>query len=231
MKVPANTRHTGFFDLLCDALYQYRLASDCSDSYAMNRHARASISASALALECGANCLISSTDASSGLLAELDKLPVVAKYETFLRFRDATNTLDRGRAEVQKIKELVKVRNDYVHPKTRHIKTDIGKHRAKGKLVEFPIEMHSDTWKGLGIPKSDVFWSADNALSVVHAVTAFFSYLVFDLMEADPKEIAYLLQSRLEIDNVHIPNMYQEFESELKLAVEYGVDMRFLGIE
>lgn len=231
MKVPANFRHTGFFDLLCDALYQYRLARDCSDSYVMNRHARASVSASALALECGANCLISSLDGSSGLLEGLDKLPVVAKYETFLRFRGVTNTLDRGRAEVQRIRELVKVRNDYVHPKTRHIKTDVGKYRAKGKLVEFPIEMHSDTWKGVGIPKSGLFWSAGNALSVIHAVTAFFSYLFFDLMEADPEEISHLLQSRLEIENVHVPNMFQEFESELKRAVEYGVDLRFLGME
>lgn len=230
MKVPANFRYTGFYDLLCDAVYQHRLASECTDSYLMNRHARASISASLLTLECGANCLIGFLDISSGLLKDIDKLPLVAKYETYLRFRNI-ETFDRGRNEVEKIVELVRARNDFVHPKAANIKTDVGELENQGKFVAMPAEFHGETWKAIGIPKRALFWNADSALTVLKAVVAFFSYLFLETMESDVEEVQYFLLSRLELGNVHAPSQFLEFETELKAAIKHGIDLDFLGIE
>lgn len=229
MKVTANFRYIGFYDLLCDAVYQHRLAHECTNSYLMNRHARASISASALTLECCANCLIGSLNISSALLKDIDKLSVVAKFETYLRFRDV-HRFDRGRCEVQRVVELIRVRNDYVHPKSLNIKADLGQFKDQGQFVALPMDLHGDAWNGIGIPKRALFWSADNAFSVLQAIKGFFSYVFIDLMKSDVEEIRHLLLSRLETENVHVPNIFQEFEAELKSAVEYGIDFRFLGI-
>lgn len=227
MKVTANFRYNGFYDLLCDAVYQHRLAHNCSDSYLMNRHARASISASALTLESCANSLITSLEIPSILMNDIDKLPVVSKFDTYLRFRDI-ETFDRGKSEVQKIVELIRARNDYVHPKATNIKTDVGQFEDQEQFVALPLDLHGDIWKEIDLPKRALFWSADNALSVLKAIMGFFSYLFRDLMQSDVEKVRYLLLSRLELENTRVPNYFKEFEDELNRALEHGVDFGFL---
>lgn len=229
MKVSAVFRHMGFFDLLCDAAYQYRLAAKCTDSYEMNRHARASISAATLTLECGANCLLETLAVPSGLREDLDRMPTLSKYDASLRLR-GFGGLDRGRSEVQKVVELVRARNDFVHPKGRNIKTDIGALKERGKLVTMPMELHGEIWKGLGIPRRSLFWSAESALSVLKALAEFLGYVFAELMSASPDEANQILVSRVELGDVQIRSQFEEFERELMEALHHGVDVRCLGV-
>ncbi|WP_322104029.1 hypothetical protein [Paraburkholderia sp. J41] len=77
--------HTGFFDLIADALFHYRQASACRDakdlhaSYRANRHARTSILASIFSVECAA------TPAES-----IYAYAVVTRHETVLRSADTS---------------------------------------------------------------------------------------------------------------------------------------------
>lgn len=230
MNVPATLRYTGFYDLLCDAIFQHRLAKECSDPYEMNRHARASVSASALALECAANCLLTDTDIPSALRQDLDRLPLISKYEVSLRIQEA-NVFERGRPEVQRVAELVKVRNEFVHTRIRNIQSELGPLADQGSVVELPITFDGETWPVLQIPKRPVFWSADSALSVLAAVVSFLSYVLVDLKRLGPDDVWKILVSRVEFDNIAIPVHFDEFISELSGVGEHGIDLGFLGCQ
>ncbi len=229
MKVPANFRFTGFYDLLADAVYQHKLANGCDDSYLMNRHARASISAAILTLESASSCLIGSLDISSSFAENLDKLPLLAKIETYLGFQ-SIDKFDRGRNEVQKIMELIRARNDFVHTKTMNIKTDVDPMEDAGEYWKLPMSLHGDQWKAAGIPKRAMFWSSNDALSVLKAVVGFYVYLFKELMQADTEQLQKLLVSHIEIKNVHVSALFEEFKTEFKEASEFGVDLGFLGV-
>jgi hypothetical protein len=125
MEVPAKFIHTGFIDLLCDSIFNYRKASESSDSYEINRYARASISASFLSIECCANVLLQELGIPKSTLNDYDRLPPISKIETYFNMAGSGNNLDRGDYRVQKIRELIKVRNDFVHPKIQKINAGI----------------------------------------------------------------------------------------------------------
>jgi hypothetical protein len=228
MKAPATFRYTGFYDLLCDAIFHHRLAKGCSDSYEMNRHARASISASVLTLECAANCLIAEVDGSAALVADLDKLSLISKCEVCLRLWGG-KVLDRGRPEVQKVAELVKARNEFVHMKTKTVQSEVGPMTPEGEFVSLAVSFEGKMWPMLKIPKRPIFWSADSALAVLSAVLSFLSYVMVDLKGLQPDDVFNILVSRVEFGNVVIPTQFDEFITELRGISKYGIDLTFLG--
>lgn len=230
MNVPATFHYTGFYDLLCDAVFQHRLAKESSDSYQMNRHARASISASALVLECAANCLLADADISTAFALDLDKLPLIAKFETCVHMA-GSGEFDRGRVEVQKVSELVKIRNGFVHPRAQNIGAEVGQPTEQGVMVAVPVSFDGKRWPALQIPKAPIFWSADSALTVINAVVNFLSYVLVDIRCLSPEGVSSLLVSRVELGEIVIPTQFDEFISELKDIAQHGVDLTFLGCD
>lgn len=229
MTAPADFRYTGFYDLLSDAIFQHRLATKCSDSYSMNRHARASVMASALSIECAANCLLNSLDLPSALLNDLDKISALSKIDSALRLRSESK-LDRGRNEVQKIAELIKARNDYVHPRTSIIKADIALPEDAGENWLLPMSLDGEHWPAIGIPKKAMFWSQDSSLATLKATSEFFKYIFVDALNASEDELHNMLPSVIQIGNVQILAVFEEFRSELKSANELGVDLSFFAV-
>lgn len=228
MKIQAEYKYSGVYDLFCDAIYQYKLASHTTNNYHENRHSRASIISSALIIESCANCLIKALDISLKLKGELDKLPVFAKFETFLRL-NGKSTFDRGNNKVEKIGELIKLRNEFVHPKVTNIKTEIGKpNNEDGQCYRIPMELTGEEWKALGIPKKGLFWSADNSLKVLKAVTEFVTYYFFELLELTKQDVQKMLISRVEFADVVSPMLFEDFETEIMDAMEFGLDLSFL---
>lgn len=227
MKIPADFKYPGFYDLLCDAIFQHRMATSEDDSYAMNRFARASIVSSALVIESCGNCLLSDLDIPKRLYEDLDKLPVLAKYETYLRLKEISD-FNRGDHRVEKIVELIKLRNDFVHPKVNNIKTEIGQLDDMGHQYAMPMELTGEVWKALKIPKRGLFWSADSAKNVLVCISDFLLYIFSSLLNKSDDEIQYLLMSKVEFSNVCMPMTFDVFANEIENAKSIGIDFGFL---
>lgn len=229
MKLPATYRYTGFYDLLADAIFQHRLAASCTDSYLMNRHARSSVIASALSIECAANCLLGSVELPKALFDALDKLNSLSKIDTALRLKYASK-LDRGRDEVQKIAELILVRNKYVHPQTTKIKAGVAPLEDAGKDRLLPVTLEGENWTALGIPKRAMFWSKNSSLETLKAISRFFKYVFIELLNASDDDLHDMLPSRIQFGDVQILAVFDEFQFELKSALEFDVDFSFFCV-
>jgi hypothetical protein len=226
---PATFRYVAFYDLLSDAAFQHNLASKSTDSFVMSRHARASIIASALSIECVANCLLDSVDAPKALRDEIDKLPPLPKLETALRLR-GISTFDRGRHEVQQAGDLVRARNDYVHPKTATWDAEIREPQDAGNDWMLPFVMQGKQWRSLGIPKQAMFWSKDASRSVLRVVCDFFKYIFVEVMNLDDDALHMMLPSRLEFGDALMPAVFEEFKREIAELSKDGIDFSFLRV-
>jgi hypothetical protein len=227
--VSATFRYVAFYDLLADAAFQHTLASNSADSFAMSRHARASIIASALSIECIANCLLESVDAPKSLRQEIDKLAPLPKIETALRMK-GISAFDRGRYAVQKAADLMRARNDYVHPKTAAWDAEVHEPKDAGSDWMIPFSIQGEQWKSLGIPKQAIFWSKDDSLSVLRVVCDFFRYLFVEVMNADDEALHRMLPSRLEFGNVLMPAVFDEMLRETAVLNKDGIDFSFLKV-
>jgi len=227
--IPATYRYIAFFDLLADAIFQHRMAMNETSAYLCNRYARASISASSLSVECFANCLLAISESSKKLLDELDKLSPIPKVEIALQLQ-GFGELDRGSSEVQKIAELIKARNEFVHSKSTALEANIDIPQDAGTEWMVPISMIGEQWKQLAIPKVAMFWSRESSLIVLSAISLFYRYVLIDLMRADEELVNRILISRVEFGNVHMPGVYDEFREQLAVAFEFGIDFSFLGL-
>lgn len=221
METPAKFIHIGFIDLLCDAIFHFRKARQSSDSYDLNRSARASITASFLSVECCANILLRELNVSKPALNDYDRLPSISKIETYRNISNCESNIDRGDNRIQKINELIKVRNNVVHLKSQNINTGIGLPEDKGEVWMLPMRLEGELHKELGIPQCAMFWNADNALSVLHVIFDFYDYLFGSLIPQ--KEQAPLLLNRVEFGNVIMPNTFSEFDTELSKGKELGL--------
>lgn len=229
LKAPAKFHYIAFYDLLADAVYQHRCAAAEPDSFRMNRYARASIIAAALSVECAANCLINSLDLTAHLRAELDKMPVLAKIETYLVLSDF-GPLDRGRIEVQRVKELISARNDYVHPKVTTIDATVEEPKDAGIDWHVPFSLDGEHWSGLQIPKKAMFWSKTNSQTALKAIAEFFHYLFVELMNSTSEQLHEILPSRIQIGDMHMLAIFEEFKLEIVSASEFGADFSYFGL-
>ena len=225
---PASFHYIAFYDLLADAAFQHRNAAAELDSFRMNRFARASIIAAALSVECAANCLIHSLELSAALRIELDKLPALAKIETYLLLSHF-GALNRGRLEVQQMKELISARNEYVHPKVTKIEATVEEPKDAGHEWLVPFELEGVHWSGLDIPKKPMFWSKTNSQITLQAIAAFFRYLFVDLMNSTSEQLHGILTSRFQVGNTYMPAVFDEFKAEIAGAIEFGADFSFLS--
>lgn len=200
-----------------------------TNAYLCSRYARASISASSLSIECFANCLLAISESSKKLLDELDKLSPIPKVEIALRLQ-GFGELNRGCSEVQKIAELIKARNEFVHSKSTAIEANIDIPQDAGTEWMIPIAMTGEQWKQLGIPKAAMFWSRESSLLVLSAISSFYRYVLIDLIKANAELVNRTLISRIEFGNAHMPGVYDEFREQLAIASEFGVDFSFLGL-
>lgn len=228
-RASAKFHYIAFYDLLADAAFQHRCAAAESESFGMNRYARASVIAAALSVECAANCLIHSLELPGTLRAELDKLPVLAKVETYLLLSEF-GVLDRGRVEVQRIKELIAARNEYVHPKVTTIDAAVAEPRDAGHEWHVPFALDGEHWSGLKIPKRAMFWSKASSEATLRAIAEFFRYLFVDLLKSTSEQLRLILPSRIQIGDMHMLAVFEEFKREIGGASEFGADFSFFGL-
>jgi hypothetical protein len=228
-QVPASFRYVALLDLLADAAYQHRLAKSAPDSFLMSRHARSSVLASALAIECFANCLLESVEVPSSLREDLDKLSPIAKIDASLRLRQS-DKFSRAQSEVQKAKELIQARNDFAHPKSVSWKATLQEPKDAGSEWMLPFTMHGQNWGSLGIPKQSPFWTHDASLAVLKVVRNLLKYVLVDVLDADEDALHMMLWPRLEFGSTLMPAVFEEIKMEIESLSQHGVDFSFLHL-
>ncbi len=231
----AKFHHQSFFDLLNDSLFQHRLSKN-SSGFASHCHARASITSSLLLIECAANSLIQELELNKHLQEPYDKLQPLAKIDTFLKL-SGLHELERSCIEVQRISELLKARNDFVHPKTTIFKTEIDKLVEQTENYELPFKVTTEVWTGIKITKAAMFWSSEDSYKVLSAIRDFLAYLFLKLMQLDSQEIYLILVSSVSAirssdgssaDQVVIPLLFEEIKNEINLAKGADLDFCFI---
>lgn len=125
--------------------------------------ARAAVANAALLLECAANSCLFSLDLPRKLVEELDRLPVISKFDYFL-FARTQSHVDRSRHEVQLAGEVTRLRDHLVHPKPN-----------PGYVVEEvpEVKVEYGRTKALSIPWDVRDWDHDVAHKVATAVLCF----------------------------------------------------------
>jgi hypothetical protein len=229
-KIQAEFIHVGFYDLICDSIFHYRQSQASTDSYMMNRNARASILSSTLSLECFANALIQNINASKDCMHDLDKMTPLNKIEMFFRIKNSTENISYSDHLTQKIKELIQIRNSFVHTKRRTISTAMGLPEDNDTHWIMPMELDGELYKALQIPKSSMFWSADNALDSLKTIFSFYKK-IFKTLDNIQKEDEYIFYNHITFKNVIMSGIFTEFDTEIEYASSLGLETDFLKLK
>ncbi|TZF83445.1 hypothetical protein FW784_12980 [Lysobacter lacus] len=217
-------------DLLADAAYHHQLAKQHPQGYEASRSARASVVASCLSIECLANCLLSTIDVNGPLASEVDKMSALGKIDIFLLLR-GLEAIDRGGSAAQQAAELIKARNDYVHPKISTFPADLKPFEESETHFVLPFTVNAEFWPALKIPKQSLVWDSTASGRALRAVASFFSSILIDRLGASKDDLAKLIMPRVEFAHFAMPAVYEEYVVELgKLATDQ-IDFSFLQLQ
>lgn len=225
----ARFRHAAFLDLLADAAHGYSRSKRESQPYDVSRAARASIIASCLSIECFANCLLEAVEMQPQLGNEIDKMAALAKVDLLLSLK-GIETLDRGAAVVQKVSELVRIRNDYVHPKVIIAPADIRPFEESDSHFVVPFNVTTTFWPALKIPKQSLVWDSEAAGNALKAIASFYALVLIDKLKVSDEELARFLLSRFEFAHFLMPAVYDEYIQELDALRKDDIDFSFLKL-
>jgi hypothetical protein len=214
-----------FLDIFTDSI---RFASLCNISGATpgihNCMAKASILHSIFALECAENCCVAVMEYSSNILDAVDRWQPLEKFEFVQLLFNPSRPFDRGTQEVQHLKELFKIRNDYVHPKARELSTRM--------TQEHGLELGTSKSQFLGIPRETNFWSQDHASIVIKSACKFDNSFFLEWCNLPQGEVTSMLLSGI-IKEQHIqPLLIEDHRIVLRAARSaLNLDLRFLDLD
>ena len=131
-----------------------------------------------------ANALLLSLETNRALYDDFEKLPTLLKFEVVCMALG--KKLDRGNNLYSKIKEIVKCRNEFVHPKPR---------RANGRLAQDgkDFEIVVARTKSCDYPTYFSLLEPKHTVNAVGDILKFLSWILFDICEYSVKEGAMLL--------------------------------------
>lgn len=212
------TDNTGFYelfeptaDLLFDCVYENQ-GSEISV-----------ILQSMMLLEAAANCCLFKLKINRKLESELDRLPVFAKFDTYLLIKSSgKHSLDRGASACQDMHELIGLRNRIVHPK--RFKTnwliEEGEHESGTGSYE--------KTERLKLATSCVGWLAEDSITVFRAVNNFIIYFFVETCGLSYQETRLLLLTTgddgtedIWVDSVRLQQLQRDLSIPLHI---WGVD-------
>jgi len=184
---------------------------------------RASIIFSLLLLEVSANSCIAHLDLEGTVLKEIDRLPVLGKYDFYLRCKFREKKLERGVHQVEWVKELKSIRDGLVHLK--HQKVEWVLHNDGNGGSSVPVRS-----KVLGVAVNPKSWDAEEAVKVAAAVHGFLLYFFKEKCKYSATKVASILFSESKVpgdDNFFQPCMSTEWKRKL---LEKGIDLSYVKI-
>ena len=154
---------------------------------------------------------------------EADRLPVIAKFDLYARLN--SKLLDRGRIEVKRISELIKLRDQFVHPKVKAKPFSDLWRDDQGNFVGTPVSAQFD---GLKIEKGGL-WAKEDAVSVLRAVFECLNYYFIDLVCLSHSRIFSLLVATFEDIDEQELSLEPAFHEWTRFLSEWNIPWRFLN--
>jgi len=171
----------------------FRASDEASDRYDTQRFARASILNSTLTLESAANICLQHLGFSKQFINDIEKTTSFAKLDLFAQIHSG-KSIDRGNVKYQKVAELKRIRDSFVHPKKFKVPIEFFVNEEKYlDLTEVKIEIEANPYTATKIDKSSMLWFANDAREALESVLGFYDYYFINLLELDSKEILGLL--------------------------------------
>lgn len=221
-----------FFEILEDSIILLN-SSYSEENKGTNNFNRTLVKASILnsifLLESCANCCLDSHPYPKKFLESIDKLTPLDKYEFLLLTRNENLQIDRGITIVQIFNELVRIRNQYVHPKTK--KKDFKESPVKSFKPgeQYLIQPKPELTSILKIPKQTVYWNPGHGIKVLKAVNIFFNEFFIKWCQFTPKETTQFLTDEIRNSNGTFRMMSQRANQAMKIAEErWGVDFSYI---
>lgn len=177
-----------FWELLEDSIYLLEEAEDQDDGVLTGSLSRASVVASLMLLEAAANTCVEGLGLERSISDEVDRLPIVSKFEVFLRIRFRGRSLDRGSRPAQILRELKRVRDSYAHPKPDKVIWERWRDEEGGAAI-------SDRTPVLDIAANPNHWQPIDAIAAMRGVHIFLSFFFRDLCRFRPSQVSSLLLS------------------------------------
>ncbi|MBX7153846.1 MAG: hypothetical protein K1X91_02710 [Bacteriodetes bacterium] len=166
------------------------------------------------ALESAANALIGSLKIDKDVYNEFEKISTLKKFHVFTNLQG--KSLDTGDVRYSNMKELIKCRNEFVHPKPKH-------------AIHIVESNPGESYLKVSSTNSGRYPLYFDALTPEHVITAlqdtlsFIAWIVFDICKFNIQEGALLIGSGSLENNDDIVRI--EYERNITL------DKRSFGIE
>lgn len=165
----------------------YEATTDTWDQERSRRLSRAALLSTVMYIEAVANACLAKVNLSDKALEQFDKLPAIQKLELYGGYAHGTK-IDYGRVETQRIHEVIKVRNAFVHPKEADIVFVWDEEQA------FAFGSSKKT-NSLGLPLISENFRAADAIKSIQAAHSFLSHFFLSQCALTHQEVGKILFS------------------------------------
>ena len=218
-----------FASLLSDAIaFDIQAQTGESQDFpTVNRYAKASFINAAFSIESAANACIARLQYPQIAIDQIDRATVIDKFDILYQVNSGKK-VDRGSKPFQCVREIIGLRNGYVHPKLDKVQLNISQAEDKDRTYERPEE-HTKETQFLNIPRKFDIWTGKESRVVVKETISFLNHFFIELCSLTPKECSVLLAIYTKGPN-HTATFLAKHERELfeKAQEEYKMEIKFL---
>lgn len=192
----------------------------------IQRLSRSAIINAALSLESAANICLSSLPMSARFADEVErKFGTIEKFELFLTLHKGAGVFDRGCAGVQKIQDLISLRNEFVHPKSIRLPVQFSSDDSGTKNATVDAGMYEH----IRLIKSYRHWNGDSAITAVRAVCEFCDQFFRKWCSWEPDRTAVVLSPAMVADGREVASGIEgEIESFGRAQTLWKVPMDWI---
>ncbi|OGT00364.1 MAG: hypothetical protein A3F73_06085 [Gallionellales bacterium RIFCSPLOWO2_12_FULL_59_22] len=184
---PNVTYDRPFRTLFEDGVHLLIASENSQDNDESNSLARGSIACTMMLPEVVANICIESLHLDATIFNEIDKLAPLAKFDYYLRSSFRERKLPSGVLPVQKLQELKRLRDTFVHPKRYQVAwkpSEDGTYTGESKRTQF-----------LHMSANPTMWHSGDAVNAMQGVHDFLSFFFKDICKMSKCKATNLLFS------------------------------------
>ncbi|QQS34873.1 MAG: hypothetical protein IPM56_11440 [Ignavibacteriales bacterium] len=203
-----------YLTLFWDSIKLIETASEATQ-FVKGSLIRASIVSTILSIECAANICISSLNLPLEVYNEVERMDVIGKYNFYL-YSIKKNLIDKSRNEYSILKNLIRIRNNYAHPKVER-----GIFENGALLAQFGNDKNE-------IPFDIRIWNEELAVKILNNSVVFLNYYFKDLCNYSRGQSQTLLASFEQSRNVNDlttllveSDLYKLYEKYLNIKPDY----------